>query len=305
MSCRCAMARSTFTFANPTRMQKGAGPKRGRPPPLPRRPAACGLRAGWFCVDCRENVIGKHTAPTADDDHMNELQPNFAAAAGSYLTISRYADIALRSFAYSPIDAHKKNGLNIADGDSRRPRRCSPSSWACRSQLQARCGGKTASSPRGCHLSRGSAVFEPSSNLDATGFGSRGPFHGSWLDQSVSELRIAWLGRGAALAADLLPQNCRPLKRRLAARTQCPVGRCRRGFFGYWPIRSSQTRTAILIYCRARLHVTGYRHCFRRTTSLLEPPSQEFAAQAPPAQHRDGGCPSSHTAKHECPMRRY
>ncbi|HEX7380258.1 MAG TPA: ATP-binding cassette domain-containing protein [Pirellulales bacterium] len=61
--------------------------------------------AGWLCGDC--SIDGaRGAAPDPDDDRrLDAMRPNLFASLASYLTISRYGDIALRSFAYFPAHA--------------------------------------------------------------------------------------------------------------------------------------------------------------------------------------------------------
>ena len=72
------------------------------------------LTPGWYCRDCCEpDGSGRHP-PRSDaesrrfkqhDARSDAGRPNLAAVYCSYLTISRYADIALRSFSYRNQDA--------------------------------------------------------------------------------------------------------------------------------------------------------------------------------------------------------
>lgn len=59
----------------------------------------------WVCDKCQTSQLRatRKPDPAADRD-ANRLRPGRWAALASYLTISRYADIALRSFAYHEVD---------------------------------------------------------------------------------------------------------------------------------------------------------------------------------------------------------
>lgn len=72
------------------------------------------LPAGWYCEQCAEPKGTRRKAPRSPDEaelfartdaSCDARRPNFAAAMCSYFTISRYADMALRTFAYDPEDA--------------------------------------------------------------------------------------------------------------------------------------------------------------------------------------------------------
>lgn len=86
-------------------------PHRRGPPDVSKKHA---LPAGWYCEQCAEPRGARRKAPRSPDEadlfaiadaSHDARRPNFAAALCSYFTISRYADIALRTFAYDPEDA--------------------------------------------------------------------------------------------------------------------------------------------------------------------------------------------------------
>jgi hypothetical protein len=77
--------------------------------PLP-DDAAGGLTSGWYCSDCEKEPNGATKQMPESDLRQDHLRPNLAAVLGSYLTVSRYGDIALRSFAYFKDDATAFHG---------------------------------------------------------------------------------------------------------------------------------------------------------------------------------------------------
>jgi hypothetical protein len=74
------------------------------------------VEPGWYCSDCENRrIAGTKKQLPESDTRQNQLRPNLAAAIGSYLTISRYGDIALRSFAYFSDDDHAfRGGTDLA-----------------------------------------------------------------------------------------------------------------------------------------------------------------------------------------------
>lgn len=77
------------------------------------------LLPGWYCRDCYEPDGKPRQPPRSEaesrrfaerDEHSDGDRPNLAATYCSYLTISRYADVALRSFAYREQDAQAFHG---------------------------------------------------------------------------------------------------------------------------------------------------------------------------------------------------
>ena len=79
-----------------------------------RETAMTELSPGWYCADCIERPLRRQPPPRSDgesrfyedeDRKSDQNRPNLAATWCSYLTISRYADVALRTFAYDGHDA--------------------------------------------------------------------------------------------------------------------------------------------------------------------------------------------------------
>ncbi len=112
---------------------------------------------GWLCDKCRAAAPGfKRQVNPADDQTENEKRPARLAALASYATISRYGDIALRSFAYNKQDyrafqrAYQRNNSPGATARSTLTRfgggkplsRCWPWRWAFPRWSSARCGCK-------------------------------------------------------------------------------------------------------------------------------------------------------------------
>jgi ABC-type multidrug transport system ATPase subunit len=79
------------------------------------------LASGWYCSDCEKAPNGAKKQMPESDIRQDHLRPNLAASLGSYLTISRYGDIALRSFAYFKDDALAFHGDVSQAPDDRPP----------------------------------------------------------------------------------------------------------------------------------------------------------------------------------------
>lgn len=58
--------------------------------------------AGWLCGDCSADGARGAASDPDDDRRLDAMRPTLFASLASYLTISRYGGIALRSFAYFP-----------------------------------------------------------------------------------------------------------------------------------------------------------------------------------------------------------
>ncbi|HUY32638.1 MAG TPA: ABC transporter ATP-binding protein [Pirellulales bacterium] len=81
-----------------------------------------GLEPGWYCSDCPPKKPSKKPLSPDTDANQDRFRPKLAAALGSYLTISRYGDIALRSFAYFDDDERVFLGESDPNPTGRLPR---------------------------------------------------------------------------------------------------------------------------------------------------------------------------------------